>query len=122
MNWTLQLIEVVVLLAMGAAAHLMVVRARRGFVRDLEAVAGEAAGMIATVADVVVTLVYVAFVVAVAPPPARPLDAPYHLEDVRDVVALGALFVAVLETAALASIHRVAHNLEPWPPRPAAAV
>ena len=120
MNWTLQLIEVVVLLAMGAAAHVTVVRARRPFVHDLEALAGKTAWVTATVTDVIVTLVYVAFVAAVAPPPTEPWAVrAYHLEDVLDVVALGALFLAVLESAALLTLHRIAHNLEPWPPKPA---
>lgn len=119
MNWNLQLIEVVVLLALGAAAHLTVVRARRPFVVDLEALTGKTAHVMATVTDVLLTLVYVAFVAAIAPPPAAPLAPAYHLEDVLDVVALGALFLAVLESAALLAMHRIAHNLEPWPPKPA---
>lgn len=122
MNWTLQLIEVVVLLVMGAAAHLTVVRARRPFLEDLEALAGRASWVTATVVDVVVTLVYVAFVAAVAPPPAAPLTAPYHLEDLLDVVALGALVLAALEVSGLLAVHRVANYLEPWPPKAAVAV
>ena len=118
MNWTLQLIEVVVLLAMGAAAHLVTMRARRAFVVDLEALAGKTAWAITTISDVIVGLVYVAFVSAVAPPEVEPWAQPYHLEDVLDVLALGALVLAFLEVTALLTIHRIAQHLEPWPPKP----
>lgn len=119
MNWTLQLLEVVVLLAMGAAAHLVTTRARRAFVADLEGLAGKTAWAITTISDVVVALVYVAFVAAVAPPEVEPWAQPYRLEDVLDVLALSAVVLAALEVTALVAIHRIAQRLEPWPPKPA---
>ncbi len=84
----------------------------RPFLEDLEALAGRASWVTATVVDVVATLVYVAFVVAVAPPPAAPLTPPYHLEDLLDVVALGAIVLATLEVSGLVAVHRVANHVD----------
>jgi hypothetical protein len=77
--------------------------------------------VVAAVGDVLAGLVYLAFVAAVAPIEGYEVLVRYKVEDVFDVVAIGALLVAALELAILLVIHRVANYLEPWPPEGAGA-
>ena len=122
MKWmTLQLIEVAVLLAIGVGAHVTVMRARQAYLDELEALAGRVVGLVAAAADVLVALVYLAFIAAVVPLEGNPVLAGYHVEDVFDVIALGALLVGLLEVVSLRAIHRTAHRVEPWSSAPTPA-
>lgn len=115
MNWTVQLIEVVVLLAFGAAVHLTMVHLRRPLLVELGKLAGRAAGTTRRITDLVLVILYVGFVAAIVPPPPAPLDPPLHAEDVLDAVGLAALVLVTLEVVGMAAIHRIAHDLDPWP-------
>jgi hypothetical protein len=41
----------------------------------------------------------------------------YEIEAMLDTVALFALLVAALQVISLLTLYRIAHHLEPWPPR-----
>lgn len=118
MDWTPQLIEVVVLFVLGGIVHALVVRLRRPLLLELEKTTGRLTWTAAALTDLVAFLVYAGFVVWLPPPP----GPAGHVEDVLDVVGLGAVVLAAVEVAAIAAIHRVAYRLEPWPRKAAAAV
>jgi hypothetical protein len=115
----LQAAEITVLAGIAVGAHRYVVRRRAPLADALEKVAGTAMRAVAAIADAVAGLVYAAFAFAAVPAAgASPVRAG-EIDATLDTVAAFAVLVAVVQVVTHLVLYRVAHHLEPWPPRPA---
>lgn len=117
MTWmTLQLLQVASFLLIAFATHSFMARVRRPFLASLEGVAGAVVQRMAVTSEVVAALLYLAFAAAALPFDGVGPPAPSQIENVLDSVALFLGLVAAVQLVTLRALHRVAHNLEPWPP------
>ena len=108
----LQLIQVAMCVGVVVPVRLVMTRIRRPIVRRLER-AGQYPIRVAVVtADVIATLVYVAFVLAAFPLEYDPRLASHYFERAFDEVAVFALVVAIVEVVSVLSIRRTAIDLE----------
>ena len=114
----LQVLQVSTFAAIAVVTHNYVSRRRQTLLTDLEALAGTSMRSFASVADAVAGLIYVAFAAATVPFGGGTTGPP-DLESVFDAVAVFALLVAAAQVVGLVVLHRIAHHLEPWPPRDA---
>ena len=117
----LQMIEAGALVVIAVAAHWVTARARRPFVEALGGLGGASVRGLVAVGDVIAWLLYLAYGAAFVPFEDVGLMAPGRVEDGFDGIAVFALLVAAVQVATLVVAHRIAHNLEPWPPAAEAA-
>lgn len=110
MNW--ELWSGVAMVTLAIAGHALAARGRRSFVRWAEGIGGPAIPAVQAVVDVVVGLVYVAFVALLVPVHGNPAAAGQAL----DALASFALVMAAMESVSMMVVHRVAQAFEPWPP------
>lgn len=104
------------LVAIAVPAHVAVTRIRRPLVKDLELSAGGVIRPLAAILHVVAFLLYLGFGAAAVPFDFIGAAGPHDIEGVLDTIALFAVLVAAIQLASLLILHRVAGNLEPWPP------
>ena len=111
----LQLAEVGALALIGISTHVLVSRARTPFLEGLEELSGRVVRSFARIWAITAGLLYLGFAVAVVPVDPRPVGAP-DVDAVLDAIGLFTVLVAGVQLIGLATLDRIAHHLEPWPP------
>ena len=117
MSWGLQLTQLLLLALIAISCHVLVGRARRPLIASLDGLAAGLMDPLAAISDVVAGLLYIAFAAATVPFDGTRSVGPLQVEAMMDSIALFAVLVAVVQLSSLAMLHRLAHHLEPWPPR-----
>ncbi len=112
-NGTLQALEALLLVGLGAGTHIAIARLRRPLFREWEEAGSGTVRALAGVVDLVLALVYGAFISAVLSVGGSSYQVS-SLDQVLDVTAFFALFLATIHVVALVVLRTIIQSLEPW--------
>ena len=113
----LQVFQVVVFAGLALAAHLVMAHARKPLVKKVHEDTHAPVRELTLVGDVVLVLLYIAFIARSFTFLGGEGPTDYAIENVLDRLAVFSVYVAVLELAALAFVVRLSHGMDPWPSR-----
>lgn len=115
-----QVLQAVTLAGTAVGVHAAIHRIGRRYTVHLEEVAGPVMRAVAGISELLVALLYVAFI-ALTEPVGGATSVSAQLESYLDTLALFASLIVVVELIRLRYLHHVAESLEQWPAIPGEA-
>jgi hypothetical protein len=113
-----QVLQAVTLAGTALGVRTAIHRIGRRYTAHLEEVAGPVMRAVAGISEILVAVLYGAFI-AVTEPVGGGAPVSVQIEGYLDTLALFASLIVVVELIRLRYLHHVAEALEPWPELPA---